>query len=72
MVESLYCPPETQNIVDQLYSNTKYSFVVFFLIKYGLWGWRRRTSILCRENKEQESEGKKQGVRGTMDTLVLF
>ena len=23
MVESLYCPPETQNIVNQLYSNTK-------------------------------------------------
>ena len=43
-----------------------------FLIKYGLWGHRRRTSILCRENNEQESEGKKQGVRRTMDTLVLF
>jgi len=59
MVEPLYCLPETQNIVNQLYSNTKYSFI----IKYGLWGCRRRTSILCRENKEQESEGKKQGMR---------
>jgi len=37
-----------------------------------LWGCRRRTNILCRENKEQESEGKKQGVRRAMDTLVLF
>ena len=43
-----------------------------FLIKYGLWGRRRRTSILCRENKEQESEGKKQGERRTMDILFLF
>ena len=33
---------------------------------------KRRTSILCRENKEQESEGKKQGMRRAMDTLVLF
>ena len=39
---------------------------------YGLWGCKRRTSVLCRENKEQESEEKKQGVRGTMDTLALF
>ena len=67
MVESIYCPPETQNIVNQLYSNTKYSL----LIIYGLWGCRR-TSILCRENKEQESEGKKQGERRTMDILFLF
>ena len=68
MVEYIYCPPETQNIVNQLYSNTKYSL----LIMYGLWGCRRRTSILCRENKEQESEGKKQGERRTMDILFLF
>ena len=67
MVESIYCPPETQNIVNQLYSNTKYSL----LIMYGLWGCRR-TSILCRENKEQESEGKKQGERRTMDILFLI
>ena len=26
MVESIYCPPETQNIVNQLYSNTKSRF----------------------------------------------
>ena len=44
----------------------------FFLIKYRLWECRRRTSILCRENKEQESEGKNQRLRGTMDTFVLF
>ena len=37
-----------------------------------MWGCRWRTGILCRENKEQESEGKKQGVRRAMDTLVLF
>ena len=43
-----------------------------FLIKYRLWERRRRTGILCRENKEQESEAKKQGVRSTMDSLVLF
>ena len=43
-----------------------------FLIKYRLWERRRRTGILCRENKEQESEGRKQGVRRTMDTLILF
>ena len=43
-----------------------------FLIKYRLWERRRRTGILCRENKEQESEGKKQGERGTRDTSVLF
>ena len=36
-----------------------------------MWGWRRRTSILCRENKEQESEGNKQGERRTMDTLFF-
>ena len=41
-------------------------------IKFRLWGLRRRTGIVCRENKEQESEGKKQAVRRTMDTLVLF
>ena len=50
-VESLYRPPENQNIVNQLYCNTKKVF--FFLIKFGLWGHRRRNSILCRENKEQ-------------------
>ena len=44
----------------------------FKKIKPRLWGFRRRTSILCRENKEQESEGKKQGMRRAMDTLVLF
>ena len=43
-----------------------------FLIKYRLWGCRRRTSILCRENKEQETEERKQGVRGTMDTLSFL
>jgi len=37
-----------------------------------LWGCRKRTGILYRENKEQESKGKKQGVRRTMDMLVLF
>ena len=67
MVEYIYCPPETQNIVNQLYSNTKYSL----LIMYGLWGCRRRTSILCRENKEQEPEGKKQGER-ELWTLFFF
>ena len=41
-------------------------------IKFRLWGLRRRTSILCRENKQQKSEGKKQEVRGTLDTLILF
>ena len=45
---------------------------LFFFIKYRLWGCRRRTSILCRENKEQESEGKNQGMRRAMDTLFLF
>ena len=54
------------------YTLIKNKVVFFFLIKYGFGGWSRRTSILCRENKEQESEGKKQGVTGTMDTLVLF
>ena len=44
----------------------------FFLRKYRLWWCRRRTSILCREIKEQESEGKKHGVRRAMDALVLF
>ena len=44
----------------------------FKKIKPRLWGFRKRTSILCRENKDQESEGKKLGVRGTMDTLILF
>ena len=44
----------------------------FKKIKYGLWGRRRRTSILCRENKEQESQGKNQGERGTMDILFLL
>ncbi|XP_027387157.1 pregnancy-associated glycoprotein 1-like isoform X2 [Bos indicus x Bos taurus] len=43
-----------------------------YVLKYRLWGCRRRTSILCRENKEQESEGKNQGLGGTMDTFVLF
>ena len=46
--------------------------IKLFLIKYRLWRCRRRASILCRENKELESEERKQGVRGTMDTLVLF
>ena len=68
MVESIYCPPETQNILNNLYSNTK----KIFLIKYVFWGCRRRTSILCRKNKQQESEGKKQGERRTMDTLFSF
>ena len=44
----------------------------FLKIKDRLWGFRRRTSILCRENKGQESEGNKQGVKRTMDTLVLI
>ena len=30
MAESLYCPLETQNIVNQLYSNIKKSFFFFF------------------------------------------
>ena len=68
MVESVYCPPETQNIVNQLHSNTKNRF----LIKYRLWGCRKRTSILCRENKEQGSEGNKQGERTTMDTFSFL
>ena len=38
---------------------------VFLKIKFGLWGCGRRTCILCRQNKEQESAGKKQGVRRT-------
>ena len=41
--------------------------------KNQFWGCRRRTGILCRENKEQESEGKKQSVRRTRrHSLVLF
>ena len=55
-----------------LISYTPIQNKVFFKIKFGLWGCRWRTGILCRENKEQESEGKKQAVRRTMDTLVLF
>ena len=55
-----------------LISYTPIQNKVFLKIKYRLWGRRRRTSILCRENKEQESEGKKQGVRRAMDTIVLF
>ena len=54
MTESL----ETQNIVNQLYSKTKLK-----VKKNRFGGRRRRTGILCRENKEQESEGKKQGER---------
>ena len=68
MVESVYCPPETQNIVNQLHSNTKNRL----LIKQRLWGCSKRTSILFRENKEQDAEGKKQGERRTMDTLFNF
>ena len=54
------------------YTPIQNKVLFFFLIKYRLWGCRRRTSILCRENKEQESEGKKQGERRNMDTLFLF
>ena len=42
-----------------------------FLIKYVLWGCRRRTSILCRENKEQESEERNRE-RGELWTLFFF
>ena len=63
MTESL----ETQNIVNQLYSKTKLK-----VKKNRSGGRRRRTGVLCRENKEQQSEGKKQGERGAMGTLVLF
>ena len=55
-----------------LISYTPIQNKVFFLIKYRLWGCRKRTSILCRENKEQESEGKTLGERRNMDTLFLF
>ena len=68
MTESLYCPPETSNTVSQLYSKTKLK-----VKKNWFGGRRRRTGILCRENKEQESEGKKQRVWGELGgTLVLF
>ena len=42
-----------------------------FLINSGLCGCRRRASILCRENKEQEPEEKKQGVR-ELQTHLFF
>ena len=68
MTESLYCPPEIQNIVNWLYSKTKLEA----LKKKKVVQMQEKNRYSLQRSKEQESEGNKQGVRRTMDNFVLF